>query len=64
MKSFAVEAPPPLEKGDIEFKGLTASGFETPWLGAGIACGTRGMGIPLVAFSVRLKPSFGADRGL
>src|SRR5262245_23871666 len=30
IESFAVEPPPPLEKGDVEYKGLTASGFETP----------------------------------
>jgi hypothetical protein len=57
IESFVIEAVAPLAKGDIEYKGLTATGFETPWLGGGSSCGTRGMGIPLVAFSVRMKPS-------
>jgi hypothetical protein len=57
IESFVIEAVPPLVKGDIEYKGLTATGFETAWLGGGSSCGTRGMGIPLVAFSVRMKPS-------
>jgi hypothetical protein len=51
----------PLAKGDIEYKGLTATGFETPWLAGGTSCGTRGMGIPLIAFSVRIKPSRSAQ---
>jgi hypothetical protein len=57
IESFSIEPQSPLGKGDIEYKGLTVTGFETPWLAGGSSCGTRGMGIPLIAFSVRLKPS-------
>ncbi len=39
----------------IEYKGLTASGTETPWIGGGTFCGTRGRGIPLIGFAVRQK---------
>ncbi len=39
----------------IEYKGLTASGTETPWIGGGNFCGTRGRGIPLIGFAVRQK---------
>lgn len=39
----------------IEYKGLTASGAETPWLGSGSPCGTQGRGIPLIGFAVRQK---------
>lgn len=39
----------------IEYKGLTASGAETPWLASGSPCGTRGQGIPLIGFAVRQK---------
>ena len=35
IESFAVEPEPPLGNGDIEYKGLTATGFETPWLAGG-----------------------------
>jgi hypothetical protein len=57
IESFSIEPGAPLAAADLEYKGLTATGFETPWLSGGAACGTRGMGIPLVAFSVRIKPS-------
>ncbi len=39
----------------IEYKGLTASGTETPWIERGTFCGTRGNGIPLIGFAVRQK---------
>ena len=39
----------------IEYKGLTASGAETPWIGSGALCGARGRGIPLIGFAVRQK---------
>src|SRR5207253_6525219 len=32
----------------IEYKGLTASGVETEWLGSGSPCGTSGRNIPLI----------------
>jgi hypothetical protein len=43
--------------GEVEYKGLAVTGFETPWLSGGAACGTRGMSVPLVGFSVRMKSS-------
>lgn len=39
----------------IEYKGLTASGAETPWVACGSPCGTRGQNLPLVGFAVRQK---------
>ena len=57
IESFSVR---PLERfaaGDIEYKGLTGTGFETPWLSDDKMCGTKGMAVPLVGFAVRLKPS-------
>jgi len=42
---------------DIEYKGLTGSGFETPWLSDDKVCGTKGMAVPLVGFAIRLKPN-------
>jgi len=39
----------------IEYKGLTASGAETAWLGSGSPCGSHGRGIPLIGFAVRQK---------
>jgi GT2 family glycosyltransferase/glycosyltransferase involved in cell wall biosynthesis len=60
IESFSVR---PLERfaaGDIEYKGLTGSGFETPWLSDEKMCGTKGMATPLVGFAIRLKPSAAA----
>ena len=59
-RGFAIEALSitPLEKlgaSDIQYKALTATGFETPWISDGAACGTTGMAIPLVGFAIRLK---------
>jgi hypothetical protein len=57
LESFAVQPLERFGKKDLEYKGLTASGFETPWLSDFNLCGTQGMGVPLIGFAVRLKPS-------
>jgi len=55
IESFAVKPLRILGAQDIEYKGLTGSGFETPWLSDEKMCGTKGMAVPLVGFAVRLK---------
>jgi GT2 family glycosyltransferase/glycosyltransferase involved in cell wall biosynthesis len=57
IESFAIRPEQQFAPEDIEYKGLTGSGFETPWLSDGAMCGTKGMGVPLVGFAIRLKPS-------
>ena len=42
----------------LEYKGLTADGFETPWLSDEILCGSRGRQTPLSGFAVRLRPEY------
>jgi len=59
IESYAVLPLTQLGAEDIEYKGLTGSGFETPWLSDNADCGTKGMGVPLVGFAVRLRPSAG-----
>jgi GT2 family glycosyltransferase len=57
IESFSVR---PLERfgaEDIEYKGLTGNGFETPWLSDAKMCGTKAMSTPLLGFAIRLKPS-------
>jgi len=49
----------PAAAAAIEYKGLTASGAETPWISAGLPCGTRGQGVPLIGFAVRQKTAAG-----
>lgn len=62
IESYAVQPMTHLDAQDIEYKGLTGSGFETPWLSDNAACGTKGMGVPLVGFAVRLRPSVNTAR--
>ena len=52
IEAFTVEG---VAANAIEYKGLTANGWETAWLPAGELCGSRGMGVPLIGFSFRLK---------
>jgi len=56
IESFSVRPLAHFTAGDIEYKGLTGSGFETAWLSDEAMCGTKGMSVPLVGFAVRLKP--------
>jgi hypothetical protein len=56
IESFSVRPLRRLAAQDVEYKGLTGSGFETPWLSDDKMCGTKGMAVPLVGFAVRLKP--------
>ncbi len=57
VESFSVQPLKNLNAHDIEYKGLTGTGFETPWLSDDQNCGTKGMSVPLVGFAVRLRPS-------
>jgi GT2 family glycosyltransferase len=57
IESFAVLPLEHFGPQDIEYKGLTGSGFETPWMSDNQMCGTKGMATPLVGFAIRLKPS-------
>jgi len=41
IESFCVKPLELLGANDIEYKGLTGTGFETPWLSEGKMCGTR-----------------------
>ncbi|HEY1314552.1 MAG TPA: hypothetical protein VGE92_11775, partial [Steroidobacteraceae bacterium] len=57
IESFSVKPLQHFEARDIEYKGLTGSGFETPWLSNAAMCGTKGMSVPLLGFAIRLKRS-------
>ena len=60
IEALSVTPLDQLAVADIEYKGLTGAGFESPWITNAELCGTRGMGIPLVGFAVRLKPQASA----
>ena len=55
IESFSVQPLEGLGAKDIEYKGLTGSGFETPWITNDQMCGTKGMSVPLIGFALRLK---------
>ena len=61
IESFGVRPLELLAAQDIEYKALTGSGFETPWLSEDKMCGTKGMSVPLVGFAVRLRGPAGSE---
>lgn len=61
LESFSVRPIEGLRPTDIEYKGLTGSGFETPWVQGDERCGTQGLSVPLIGFAVRLKPGPGTE---
>ena len=60
--SVSVGGSEALEAGfsnsEIEYCAVTADGFETPWQSNEELCGSRGAGMPILGFGVRLKPAF------
>jgi len=60
IEGFTIQPHGRLAEAAIEYKGLAASGAETPWIEGGNFCGTRGRSLPLVGFAVRQKAVPGA----
>lgn len=56
IEAFAISPLEGLDPGQIEYAGVAINGDETGWVDGGGACGTRGMGVALAGFAVRLKP--------
>ena len=54
IEGFSIRPLEGITPGDLEFKGFEPNGQETPWVTAGTLCGTRGRGLPLTGFAVRL----------
>lgn len=61
IEAFAILSIGQLEPDSVEYCGVTADGFQTPWLSNQILCGSRGRGMPLTGYAIRLKPDI-ADR--
>jgi hypothetical protein len=55
IEAFTILPRNALAASAIEYKGLSASGVETPWLATGSPCGTSGRNVPLIGFAVRQK---------
>jgi GT2 family glycosyltransferase len=58
IESFSVSLLEDIPSDAIEYMAVTATGLETPWVGGGAPCGTKGIGVPLTGFAVRAKPEF------
>lgn len=55
IEAFTIRPRDPSAAAAIEYKGLMSNGSETPWLGAGLSCGTRGRALALIGFAIRQK---------
>lgn len=61
IEAFSIEPLEVLRAGEVEYKAFAPDGRETPWVAGGKLCGTRGRGLPLTGFALRLAPQV-ADR--
>jgi GT2 family glycosyltransferase/glycosyltransferase involved in cell wall biosynthesis len=55
IEGFAATPLAPIEPDLIEYCGLNEAGEFTDWVSGGKLCGSRGAGVPLVAFAARVK---------
>jgi hypothetical protein len=58
IEAFAATLPDPWSEA-LEYTSVNFMDQESPWLGGGALCGSRGTGIPLVAFGIRLNEAAG-----
>jgi len=54
IEAFSIRPLERLAPSDIEMKGFLPNNGETPWVPGGTLCGTRGRGLPLIGFAVRV----------
>jgi hypothetical protein len=59
IEAFSIRPAETLAARDIEFKALGPNGRQTPWVTDAKLCGTRGRGLPLTGFAIRLAPHVG-----
>jgi len=56
VEAFGIRPLGGLWPRDIHYKALQAGGAETPWTPGPQLCGTRGRGLPLLGFAIRVAP--------
>lgn len=54
VEGIIINQPSGLAPEDLEYKALLATGWETPWTTGGNLCGSRGAGVPIIGFAIRL----------
>jgi hypothetical protein len=56
VEGFAIRPLEIIAPGDLEYMGYGPGGRQTPWVTDAKLCGTRGRGLPLTGFAIRLAP--------
>jgi SAM-dependent methyltransferase len=56
LEAFSIRPTDKLEASDVEYMAFGPNGHEIPWVSGAKLCGTRGRGLPLTGFAVRLAP--------
>ena len=56
VEGFAIRPLEVIAPGDLEYMGYGPAGRQTPWVSDAKLCGTRGRGLPLTGFAIRLAP--------
>ena len=59
IEAFSIRPLEILAPADLEYMAFGPNGRETPWVSDAKLCGTRGRGLPLTGFAVRLAPHLG-----
>jgi hypothetical protein len=59
IEAFSIRPMDTLTARDIEFRAMGPNRRQTPWVTDAKLCGTRGQGLPLTGFAVRLAPHIG-----
>ncbi len=62
IEGFSITPLRKIAASEVECKALSATRSETPWVSDGALCGTRGKGLPLVGFCIRVKPQADGKR--
>ncbi|WP_264812565.1 hypothetical protein, partial [Gluconacetobacter sacchari] len=60
IEGFAIAPTRPITAEDIEYQAVLGRGWMSPWVSGGQFCGSRGMALPILGLSVRLKPQAAA----
>lgn len=61
IEAFVIDSADASGAQRFEYRGVTADGFETPWLSDSVLCGSRGRGTPLLGFAVRPRVAFNKE---
>jgi hypothetical protein len=64
IEAFSIRPLERLAPTDLEMKGFLPNGGETAWVPGGVLCGTRGRGLPLTGFALRIAPQRAGQFGV